>query len=180
MGLRRSFKPTNLVKNGNFTNGDIASFEIINLNVLSVTNNVVAFIATFQYGVFRQVLPFVDGHKYYFSGSVKASSSNVKFGLWSNYGGYQISHSGGGQFEKLSNIGTYVDATMSTQKNIFIGDNSPSGWKEVRGKELLLIDLTALFGAGNEPDKAWCDLNIPVWFDGILGSGVINGTGGLK
>ena len=26
---------------------------------------------------------------------------------------------------------------------------------------LMLIDLTADFGAGNEPDKAWCDANIP-------------------
>ena len=26
---------------------------------------------------------------------------------------------------------------------------------------LMLIDLTADFGAGNEPDKAWCDANLP-------------------
>lgn len=26
---------------------------------------------------------------------------------------------------------------------------------------LMLVDLTATFGAGNEPDKAWCDANIP-------------------
>lgn len=30
---------------------------------------------------------------------------------------------------------------------------------------LILIDLTASFGAGNEPDKAWCDANIP-FFEG--------------
>lgn len=28
-------------------------------------------------------------------------------------------------------------------------------------KELLIVDLTETFGVGNEPDKAWCDANIP-------------------
>ena len=26
---------------------------------------------------------------------------------------------------------------------------------------LMIVDLTAVFGAGNEPDKTWCDANIP-------------------
>jgi hypothetical protein len=30
---------------------------------------------------------------------------------------------------------------------------------------LILIDLTAAFGAGNEPTKEWCDANIP-YFEG--------------
>ena len=39
-------------------------------------------------------------------------------------------------------------------------DNGPSNnstWLD----GLMLIDLTADFGAGNEPDKAWCDANLP-------------------
>lgn len=28
-------------------------------------------------------------------------------------------------------------------------------------KELLIVDLTEAYGGGNEPDKAWCDANIP-------------------
>ena len=32
---------------------------------------------------------------------------------------------------------------------------------------LMLIDLTACFGAGNEPDVAWCDANIPYFADTI-------------
>ena len=34
-------------------------------------------------------------------------------------------------------------------------------------KELLIVDLTEAFGEGNEPDKAWCDSNIP-HFTGTL------------
>ena len=29
-----------------------------------------------------------------------------------------------------------------------------------------VIDLTAAFGSGNEPTKAWCDTNIRNWFEG--------------
>ena len=34
-------------------------------------------------------------------------------------------------------------------------------------KELLIVDLTEAFGKGNEPDKAWCDENIP-YFTGTI------------
>ena len=27
--------------------------------------------------------------------------------------------------------------------------------------DAMLIDLTECFGSGNEPDKIWCDLNVP-------------------
>ena len=30
---------------------------------------------------------------------------------------------------------------------------------------LMIVDLTAAFGAGNEPDRAWCDTNLP-FFEG--------------
>lgn len=32
---------------------------------------------------------------------------------------------------------------------------------------LLIVDLTAAFGAGNEPDQAWCDAHIP-FFEGTM------------
>ena len=38
-------------------------------------------------------------------------------------------------------------------------NNSKNGDMWLDG--LMLIDLTADFGAGNEPDKAWCDANLP-------------------
>ena len=34
-------------------------------------------------------------------------------------------------------------------------------------KELMIVDLTDAFGEGNEPDKAWCDENIP-YFTGTI------------
>ena len=37
------------------------------------------------------------------------------------------------------------------------GSSNNSTWLD----GLMLIDLTADFGAGNEPDKAWCDANLP-------------------
>lgn len=34
--------------------------------------------------------------------------------------------------------------------------------------KLQLIDLTADFGAGSEPDTAWCNENIPIYFEGRI------------
>ena len=38
--------------------------------------------------------------------------------------------------------------------------------KVMEVQEVMLINLTTLFGAGNEPSAAWCDANFPTWFDG--------------
>ncbi len=36
-----------------------------------------------------------------------------------------------------------------------------NGTAEMWADGLMILDLTAAFGAGREPDKAWCDANIP-------------------
>lgn len=42
-----------------------------------------------------------------------------------------------------------------------------SGSVDAYRKEILIVDLTETFGAGNEPAKDWCDKNIP-FFEGSL------------
>lgn len=39
--------------------------------------------------------------------------------------------------------------------------NSPGVNKNLMINGVMLVDLTETFGAGNEPDKAWCDAHIP-------------------
>lgn len=34
--------------------------------------------------------------------------------------------------------------------------------------KIVLVDLTVAFGAGNEPDLAWCKANVPKYFDGSM------------
>ena len=42
--------------------------------------------------------------------------------------------------------------------------NNEQATAEVYISAMMLIDLTAAFGAGHEPSKEWCDRNIE-WFD---------------
>lgn len=55
---------------------------------------------------------------------------------------------------------TVVNGTSFICRN-FVVNNTAEMWSD----GLMIIDLTAAFGAGMEPDKAWCDENIP-YFDG--------------
>lgn len=53
-------------------------------------------------------------------------------------------------------------------RNFLVGANSPC-----YRKELLIVDLTASFGAGNEPSKDWLDRNLPYF----TGSYTVNNVG---
>jgi len=63
-----------------------------------------------------------------------------------------VFHSGSGNFEFLSIVGDALYATST------IFDNRASNWKPIEVDYMGAINLTAIFGAGNEPDKAQMDL----------------------
>lgn len=52
---------------------------------------------------------------------------------------------------------TYLTSSNNWQLRNFVTNANGSCYR----KEPLLIDLTEAFGAGNEPTKEWCDVNIP-------------------
>lgn len=52
---------------------------------------------------------------------------------------------------------TYLTSSNNWQLRNFVVNANGSCYR----KEPLLIDLTEAFGAGNEPTKEWCDVNIP-------------------
>lgn len=57
------------------------------------------------------------------------------------------------------NVSTYLDKEW-VYRILMINSNEDSFVDNV-----ILIDLTATFGSGNEPDKDWCDKHIN-YFDG--------------
>lgn len=184
MGLRRSFKPTNLVTNGNFANGT-TGWKANKIGTPVISENICSFTATANAGMLNQIIStsMVVGHKLYAFAKFAANSNLVR--LYINDSGASSAntpHAGDGVMRKYSVLHTI---TQGTSVRVRILDDRASGWDEVQVMEFLAINLTACLPANilalsDANLKAWCDLNIPNWFDGTLSTGVIGGTGGLK
>lgn len=56
---------------------------------------------------------------------------------------------------------------LASQTGWILRSFTVNGSYNLQRKEMMVIDLTASFGAGNEPNKAWCDAFIP-YFTGTI------------
>lgn len=112
-----------------------------------------------------QVNNWIGGHKYYFSiwimqRTVLTPSIGVTFG--SNGEPLPpVTNTTLNEWEHHSNIVSKVAGYNWSGTFVVKCYNHPgnNGLTNIDG--LMWVDLTAAFGAGNEPDKAWCDANIP-------------------
>lgn len=120
-----------------------------------------------------QITTPVAGHKYYGRSYIKSQGdiqpSDCRFEMYAGDGA-------GLNFVFAWNQGNFPDWTMRSTiltvetvngtsyivRNFVVGAVNPC-WTDC----LMIIDLTKSFGAGNEPEQAWCDENIP-YFDGSL------------
>jgi hypothetical protein len=143
-----SINYTNMVINGDFSNG-IAGWSS-NGALLSATNNELSFTASINKGRANKSLVYTVGDKIYRSAYVKTTSNLVGIGRSTSL--YAL-HTGSGAYERLSAV-TVADTSMF----LSIIDNRTSGWDVVYTKEVLAINLTVLFGVGNEPTKSECDM----------------------
>lgn len=190
MGIRRSFRPSNLVINGDFAQGT-SGWNQINAATIAIDsdgdgdNKALKVTGTGPYAYIGNdpAISVVNGNKYYVRARVKKNNSTqVTLGFYrtrlGNPHAANIIYTFLGEtYEKVSTIFTanatdllivfYPDTVANTNGKIALLD------------KVLLINLTTLFGAGLEPNTAWCDNNIPIWFDGTLSGGRIGGIGGL-
>lgn len=193
MGMRRSFKPTNLAQNGDFSSGvagwsNTASIITASDNVLTVTGNGGA-----NYPLAYQNTPksYTSGNKLYIR-SLAMVTNSVCTKLDMNIRGSSTTGTlvrviantpTQNAWHTLSDVVTIpADGTGFVQLSVshYYADAATANGKVMKAQVVLCSDLTSLFGAGNEPTKAWCDLNIPTWFDGTLSRGSMGGIGGLK
>lgn len=139
----------NLVKNGDFVNG-IDGWSFVGSSG-SVANEQLQFTAVTQWGYSSTTVNMVNGHAYYLRGDI-TSISNVTTLSVDNVGA--VLHDGSGK-KTLKNVFTWPNATGNFPLNIL--DNRASGWTEISADNIMLFDLTAAFGAGNEPILAEMD-----------------------
>lgn len=149
-------KPTeisNLVTNGDFSNGTTGW-----INPITISNNEASFTPTAQYQPVSTTISCPVNNKIYARASISASRNLVRLFICCKAGVVQGSqyHSGSGNYENLSFIST-ITAFDSGYPRIMVDDTSTSDFNLIKFKNVFTVDLTAMFGVGNEPSKEWCD-----------------------
>ncbi len=111
----------------------------------------------------------VIGHQYYmrclFKSSASFSAIDVKFEQYQPYGGPRAAYVSlvvqNTAFTLYSDIQTAETAASRIRCFSLVGSTV------CYITDMIVVDLTAAFGAGNEPDKTWCDSNIS-YFSGSM------------
>ena len=117
--------------------------------------------ATQYSGPVTAKIPYTSDHKIYSRCLVDVSNVGVKVGIrFFNSSGTYITQyfSGTVMYGYTSSIGSNSTAT---QMDISIQNMTSTVISSIEYSKAVWIDLTACFGAGNEPSLAWCDANIP-------------------
>ena len=163
---------TNLVTNGDFSNGT-TGWTATSATGFQVVNGIAEFVATALNGRLEKNIGNISANeKYYASAKVKTDSSNVSLITTDlTVGGLVVRHVGNNDYQLLSGVYTQ---TIDKNITIRIVDARSSGWTKIYVDNILLINLTQVFGTGNEPTKEQMD-----WIfteRDRLGLGHLNGT----
>ena len=162
----------NLIINGGFENGT-AGWTGIYVDGFSVQNGIASFLPTGKYTRIETTPRKItfSMHKYYTKARVRTTDSTVAcVMIYSGYGYEETTHSGSGNWEDISE---YTSSYIDCAENAFgVLTRATTGFVPIEVDDFLVIDLTAVFGSGKEPTKAWCDANIK--YDTL--QNYINGT----
>jgi hypothetical protein len=152
---------TNLKTNSDFSSGE-ANWSFHQLASHSTVGGVEQFVANGSDGLVYKIMTLTTGRKYYLQGKVKTTSALVCITAF----GIQAFHSGSGNWETLSLIAT----APSISEGIGFLDARTFDWDTVYCDEMICIDLTACYGAGNEPTKEYMDALIAQrgWFGSTI------------
>lgn len=160
---------TTLTQVDNGYSGKCAKFEIVQVYTSTVVGN-----------TFAHTVPTIAGHKYYGYGYIKGQSNNVITMGGLNTGvcvslqeagvGYAYGNYVDGNVTDWTKSSFYHTATATTSDSQFrshmrIGNMSDGTGDLVTAgmamyyDNMRFYDLTAMFGAGNEPTQEWCNNN---------------------
>lgn len=154
---------TNLITNGDFSNG-ITGWSPSSATAYGVADGAYTFTATATNGQIVTPVSMINGHKYYATASVRATSALVKMSV---SGAGATAAQSDGVFHRLTSLITWTPATGNYQ---FVVRDTGTTFAPVSFDNCLLIDLTAAFGAGNEPTAEQMDAYLAAypnsWFNG--------------
>lgn len=137
-----------LVENGNFADGT-TGWDTYNVTI-SVSNNEAEVTLGNIYGGISQSPRYVVGHKYYYCSQVKTSEGERKIYISSNVNQISKSINATNTYHTLSGIASIISADSMFAIEAKNGDGWSAGEKYYV-KNVMLIDLTLIYGEGNEP-----------------------------
>jgi hypothetical protein len=146
---------TNLMTNPSFSSNDFTGWTSGSLTSRAIDNGGDGYragiVAAAQSGrLYQAKTGLTVGRKYYFRATMLGPTTDQV------YCGINISYqwvSAPNSEEVLSAIYT----ATATSHTVQFADYRASGWDAIYGDRFILVDLTAAYGAGGEPDKATCD-----------------------
>ena len=167
-GGPRAINLTNLLDGGKFKN---TTYWAASNATYTVSGYVATATSTGTWACLYKDLAITSGHIYYSRVRVKYSTSTshngalLSFKPTSNAGGSSTATARASKYD-----GTWQSISIRTTVNYsdlrvhlyqpYTGSGTAMTDFTVQWNQPLLIDLTACFGAGNEPTKSWCDSNI--------------------
>ena len=142
-----------ICRNGNFV--DSSYWDNDGSTINSVSNNILKFTAYEQWGRIQQYQLHVEqGHKYLVKANIRQQVSGISNSI---YIGLRVTANIPLAYSEESKdwqiLAGITDPVAETIDNAFLylGDSRTSGWKEIEVKNIIIIDLTEMYGAGNEP-----------------------------
>jgi|GEM_PF-6646056 len=137
----------NIAMNQNYD--DATNIAAVNATVTSIENNVLTFQTTSPYGQVFQSVAVNEGDKYYVSVQFKNSNPDAYLDIYNGVSAQQIvkvNHTGSNKFERLDLI---FESTSDATVRLRTLDPRSGYVSQI--KEMLVINLTKTFGAGQEP-----------------------------
>ena len=147
-----------LVKNGNFAD-EYTGWDVY-YGTLSVDNNILTYTVTTPtdgHSVSQKNFPDIVNHKYLFAAelnySIKPISTLAGFlGIGGYYGaGWNIQDIVPNSWFKVAGIATSTGDAATKDLRIYLRTTGMSAGDTVKVKNVVALDLTQMFGAGNEP-----------------------------
>ena len=135
-----------LAKNGNFA---AKNTWIEQWSSYSVSDNVASMLATATNGKIYQQCPTPTGHKVYFRCDVNPTTAcDLTIGSWYS-SAYNVQLAASAGWQTVSKI--FEVASGVTQLPMGVLDRRTSGWDTIKVRNYIVVDLTRMFGSGNEP-----------------------------
>lgn len=173
----------NLLANWDFSDGT-DNWTAFNLSDFDVTDCIASGTATAQNAYMKQALGSYTqykGHKIYCRLKAKSTSSSVRAICDDGASETYCSHCGNADFKNLSLIHTVSDTASYLE--LRLQDDRAEAWDDIYLDQAVMIDLTACFGKGNEPDPAamdaWVDMMLRTNDNNIYGIHVLNSESAL-